>query len=162
MSEDIKLRLGAPEDAERCGRICYNAFKTISEAHGFPPDFAAPGVAIGVLRSLLANPKFYSVIAEVDGQIVGSNFLDERNRIAGVGPITVDPNALQQPRLTFRQNLHDFLDGVPIARGGRHTEELLEFAKVADRLHLPAIQTENESALDRNHFEQPVVVRRQT
>ncbi len=91
MSENIQLRSGTPADAEICGRICYNAFKTISEAHGFPPDFPTPEVAIGVLRSMLANPKFYSVIAEVDGRIVGSNFLDERNTIAGVGPITVDP-----------------------------------------------------------------------
>src|SRR6201984_1053281 len=91
MSENIKLRSGTPADAEICGRSCYNAFKTISEAHGFVPDFPAPEVAIGVLGSLLANPKFYSVIAEIDGRIVGSNFLDERNSIAGVGPITVDP-----------------------------------------------------------------------
>jgi GNAT superfamily N-acetyltransferase len=42
---------------------------------------------------MLTNPRFYSVVAEVDGRIVGSNFLDERNAIAGVGPITVDPTA---------------------------------------------------------------------
>ena len=88
---EVKVRLGTPNDAEICGRICYNAFKTISEAHGFVPDFASPEVAIDVLTRLLANPKFYSVVAEVDGHIVGSNFLDERNAIAGVGPITVDP-----------------------------------------------------------------------
>src|SRR6266404_7685822 len=88
---NIKLRSGTPADAEICGRICYNAFKTISEAHGFPPDFPASEVAIGVLTSMLGNPNFYSVVAEIDGRIVGSNILDERNKIAGVGPITVDP-----------------------------------------------------------------------
>src|SRR5215470_9379453 len=88
---ELKIRLGAPADAEICGRICYHAFKTISEAHGFAPDFPAPEVAIDVLKQLLANPKFYSVVAEVDGRIVGSNFLDERNPVGGVGPITVDP-----------------------------------------------------------------------
>jgi hypothetical protein len=31
------------------------------------------------------------VVAEVDGRIAGSNFLDERDPIRGVGPITVDP-----------------------------------------------------------------------
>ena len=40
---------------------------------------------------LLSHPNFYSVVAERDGKIVGSNFLDERGPIAGVGPITVDP-----------------------------------------------------------------------
>src|SRR5215471_931698 len=88
---NIKLREGTPADSEICGRICYDAFKTISEAHGFAPDFPSPEAAIEVLTRLLANPNFYSVVAEIDGRIVGSNFLDERNRIAGVGPITVDP-----------------------------------------------------------------------
>jgi hypothetical protein len=40
---------------------------------------------------LLSHPNFHSVVAERDGKIVGSNFLDERGPIAGVGPITVDP-----------------------------------------------------------------------
>src|ERR1044071_4572354 len=98
---DISIREGTPEDAEICGRICYNAFKTISEAHGFAPDFPAPEVAIDVLTRMLANPSFYSVVAEIDGRIVGSNFLDERNIIAGLGPITVDPTA--QDRAVGRQ-----------------------------------------------------------
>jgi hypothetical protein len=42
---------------------------------------------------LFSHPRFYNVVAEVDGQIVGSNCLDERNPIAGVGPITVVPDA---------------------------------------------------------------------
>src|SRR6266699_3506706 len=71
---EIKLRSGTPADAKICGTICYKAFKTISEAHGFAPDFPAPEVAIDVLRRMLANPKFYSVVAEIDGRIVGSNF----------------------------------------------------------------------------------------
>ena len=33
----------------------------------------------------------WGVVAEIDGQIVGSNFLDERSPIRGVGPITVAP-----------------------------------------------------------------------
>jgi Acetyltransferase (GNAT) domain len=41
---------------------------------------------------LLMHPYFFSVVAEVDGKIVGSNFLDERSAIAGVGPITVEPS----------------------------------------------------------------------
>ena len=40
---------------------------------------------------MLKDPEFHSVVAEIDGRIVGSNFLDERNTIAGIGPITVDP-----------------------------------------------------------------------
>jgi len=31
-------------------------------------------------------------VAELDGRIVGSNCLDERSAIAGLGPLTVDPS----------------------------------------------------------------------
>jgi hypothetical protein len=40
---------------------------------------------------MVAHPGFYVVVAEQDGSIVGSNALDERSAIAGIGPITVDP-----------------------------------------------------------------------
>jgi hypothetical protein len=40
----------------------------------------------------LTHPKIYSVVAELDGRAVGSNFVDERSAIAGIGPITVDPS----------------------------------------------------------------------
>jgi Acetyltransferase (GNAT) family len=44
-----------------------------------------------VAGMMLGHPGFYSLVAEVDGQVVGSNFLDERSPIVGVGPITVAP-----------------------------------------------------------------------
>ncbi len=40
---------------------------------------------------MFAHPGFYCVVAESGGQILGSNCLDERSAIAGVGPITIDP-----------------------------------------------------------------------
>jgi len=44
-----------------------------------------------VVSGLIAHPGFFSVAAEHDGRIVGSNFLDERSAIFGVGPITSTP-----------------------------------------------------------------------
>jgi predicted N-acetyltransferase YhbS len=89
---NVKLRAGSTADAQACSEICYSAFKTISEQHGFPPDFAAPEVAQGTMSMLFSHPDVYSVVAEVAGQIVGSNFLWEESAIAGVGPITVSPH----------------------------------------------------------------------
>ena len=40
---------------------------------------------------LFSRSDIYSVVAELDGRVVGSNFLWENAVIAGVGPITVDP-----------------------------------------------------------------------
>lgn len=145
---ELKVRSGTPADGEICGRICYNAFKTISEAHGFVPDFPAPEVAIDVLTRMLTNPKFYSVVAEIDGRIVGSNFLDERNSIAGVGPITVDPTV--QNRAIGRRLMDavheraaekDFA-GVRLIQSGFHTRSLSLYAKLGYdvREHLACMQ----------------------
>ncbi|HLK11489.1 MAG TPA: GNAT family N-acetyltransferase [Candidatus Binatia bacterium] len=87
----ITLRPGRPEDADECGRICHEAFRTINAEHGFPPDFPSPEAAAGLLATMLSHPGFHAVVAEADGRIVGSNVLDERSAIAGVGPITVHP-----------------------------------------------------------------------
>jgi predicted N-acetyltransferase YhbS len=88
---NIILRTGKPEDARACGDICYRAFKTIAEEHHFPPDFPDTESAIGIMNYALSGAGVYSVVAEGDGQIVGSNFLWENPLIGGVGPITVDP-----------------------------------------------------------------------
>jgi predicted N-acetyltransferase YhbS len=88
---NISLRVGRPEDAETCGPICYEAFKSIADRHNFPHDFPNPDVAVELLSQLFSRSDIYSVVAEVDGKVVGSNFLWESAIIAGVGPITVDP-----------------------------------------------------------------------
>src|SRR5688500_7333514 len=88
---DVVLRPGTPDDADRCGLICYEAFKNISEQHNFPQDFQTPEMAVGLLSMLLSRNDIYSVVAEIDGKIAGSNFMWEQNLIAGIGPITVDP-----------------------------------------------------------------------
>lgn len=87
----VVLRPGTPTDAAVCGRICYEAFKAINDTHHFPPDFPSPEVATAVLGKMLSRSGIYAVVAEADGKIAGSNFLDERGPISGVGPITVDP-----------------------------------------------------------------------
>lgn len=92
------LRRGEPDDAAAAGAICYAAFNAIASAHNFPPDFPSSEVAIELTTGLLAHPRVYSVVAERDGITVGSNFLWERDAIAGVGPITVDP-AVQDGRI---------------------------------------------------------------
>jgi GNAT superfamily N-acetyltransferase len=87
----IAVRKARPEDAPICGRICYEAFTKISTEHAFPPDFPSVEVATGILAMMFSHPGFYCVVAESHGQILGSNCLDERCTIAGVGPITIDP-----------------------------------------------------------------------
>ncbi|HEX4181271.1 MAG TPA: GNAT family N-acetyltransferase [Caulobacteraceae bacterium] len=88
----LSLRRGVPSDAAVAGDICYRAFKAIADAHNFTPDFPSAQSGIGAIATLIAHPGAFDLVAELDGRIVGSNFLDERNPISGVGPITVDPD----------------------------------------------------------------------
>jgi predicted N-acetyltransferase YhbS len=47
--------------------------------------------AAGMMGAWIPHPSIWGVVAERDGRIVGSNFLDERDPIRGVSPISVDP-----------------------------------------------------------------------
>ena len=89
----MTVRRAKPEDAAACGQICFEAFHKISTDHNFPPDVPEPARGVGLMTSMFSHPGFYCVVAEADGRIVGSNCLDERDAIAGVGPITIDPKA---------------------------------------------------------------------
>jgi GNAT superfamily N-acetyltransferase len=97
MEHTLKLRRGVIGDAKDVGKIIFDAFSGIANKHGFPRDFPTMDIGIDVASSFLSNPGFYSVVAEAtegnSNKVIGSNFLDERsNMVAGVGPITVDPN----------------------------------------------------------------------
>jgi GNAT superfamily N-acetyltransferase len=87
----LNLRDARVEDAEACGRICYDAFTAINAEHNFPPDFPNVGLATFVLRGMIEHPRCHVVVAERDGAIAGSCGIDERDEVGGIGPITVDP-----------------------------------------------------------------------
>ena len=93
MSSSVNIRRATAADADVCGQICFDAFTKINKDHNFPPDFPSPDVARGVLGMMFSHPGFYCVVAESGGQIAGSNCMDERSPIAGIGPITVNPSA---------------------------------------------------------------------
>ena len=92
LASAVTLRRATPEDANICGRICYEAFAAISSQHNFAPELPAPEAGVGVLGMLFSHPGFYCVVAESEGRIVGSNCLDERSAIPGIGPVTVAPD----------------------------------------------------------------------
>jgi predicted N-acetyltransferase YhbS len=89
----ITIRPATPADAKEVGRILFDAFGCIANAHRFPLDFPVPEAAAGLAEMVVNHPGYFGVVAERDGKVVGSNFLDERDAVAAVGPITVDPAA---------------------------------------------------------------------
>ena len=89
----INFRPARQGDAPECGRIIFEAFKSLADQHGFPPDFPSVDAATGLVSMLMATPSFHDVLAEEDNRVVGVNFVDLRSRIGGVGPIAVAPEA---------------------------------------------------------------------
>ena len=87
------IRDAVPSDAESCGGIMHEAFGGLAKRHGFPSDFPSIDAAVGLARALIDNDRVFGVVAEVDGRVIGSNFLSESDPVRGVGPITVDPKA---------------------------------------------------------------------
>ena len=91
---------------------------------------------MGYSLACLPTLASYSVVAEFDGAIVGSNFLDERSTVAGLGPITVDPAV--QNRAVGRQLMQHALErvkqrrfpGVRLLQTTYHNRSLSLYAKL--------------------------------
>ena len=85
------IRLVVAEDAVACGRIIYDAFNGIADAHGFPQDFPSIDIPTQFAATFIAHRSIFGVVAEEDGRVVGTGFVTERDAIRAVGPIAVDP-----------------------------------------------------------------------
>jgi len=135
-TQAIVIRRALPADAEVCGRICFEAFRALATQHNFPPDFSSSEGPAAVIRTMFSHPSFFCVVAEQDGKIVGSNCLDERSTVAGVGPITVDPRV--QNKTTGRQLMQAVMDraaerkfaGVRLVQAAYHNRSLSLYAKL--------------------------------
>jgi GNAT superfamily N-acetyltransferase len=92
-TQDVTLREAKPGDVEALAQIVFDAFGSIHDHHRFQRDFPTIDAAMGMMSAWIPHPQVWGVVAEADGRIVGSNFLDERDSILGVGPITIAPDA---------------------------------------------------------------------
>src|SRR5918911_1595912 len=135
----IIIRRAVPPDAAVCGPILYKAFQTLADYHRFPPDFPSEEVATNVASMLIEHPKFWGVIAEDNSRILGSNFVDFRSPIAGIGPISVDPEA--QNRGVGRQLMQAVMDeavarncaGIRLVQVAYHNRSLCLYTKLGFR-----------------------------
>jgi GNAT superfamily N-acetyltransferase len=143
LRQEVVVRRARPEDAPFCGQICYDAFSVLSQRHGFPCDFPGPEAATGALSMMFTHPGFYCVVAETGARVAGSNCLDERSIIAGVGPNTVDPSS--QDRGTGRKLMQAVLDrahdrgaaGVRLVQAAFHNRSLSLYASLGFDIREP-------------------------
>ena len=132
-------------DVPAAGRICYEAFAAIANEHNFPPDFPDVDVATGLVGRLITHPGVYGVVAELDGAIIGSNFVDERSAIVGLGPITVDPSAQNRgagaalmTHMIERAERNNTA-GLRLIQAGYHRRSLCLYAKLGFTVREPVV-----------------------
>jgi GNAT superfamily N-acetyltransferase len=137
-TEGIVLREPTGEDAAACAEIVFNAFGGIHDHHRFPRDFPTLEAAAALIGAWIPHPRVWGVVAELDGRVVGSNFLDERDPIRGVGPITIDPEA--QNAGVGRKLMDAVLErgrdarGIRLVQDGFHMRSLSLYASLGFRV----------------------------
>jgi GNAT superfamily N-acetyltransferase len=138
-----RIRRATREDADVCGEICYRAFCAIADQHNFPHEFPSLEAALGMVTGMISNPGFYGIVAEVNGRINGSNFLDERASITGIGPISVDPDVQNSGAgRAMMQHLLDRvasnrLPGVRLVQAAYHNRSFSLYAKLGFEIREP-------------------------
>jgi GNAT superfamily N-acetyltransferase len=145
------LRPGTPDDAGACGAISYEAFRVIAEAHGFPPDIPSAVIGVAIFTERLAHPGYHVMVAELEGRVVGSNVLDERSAIAGVGPITVDP-AVQNRAIgrqlmeaAVRRTAERGAPGLRLVQAAYHGRSLSLYTKLGFEVREPLVTLQGSS-----------------
>jgi GNAT superfamily N-acetyltransferase len=91
LTRKIVVRPGTSNDMAVCIPIYYEAFSRIDAQHNFPAEIPNQKWGKNILDYLFTSGLHF-LVAEMDGRIVGGNFIDERSQIAGVGPIFVSPD----------------------------------------------------------------------
>ena len=148
---NVTLRPAIPADASFCGRICYDAFRSVSETHNAPSDWPSAEIATSAMEAVLAHSGFYGVVAEKSGQVVGSCFLDERSSVVGLGPITVDPahQADSVGRRLMEHSLHRIdqqgKEGVRLVQAAYNSQSLSLYAKLGFELREPLVNIQGAS-----------------
>ena len=146
----LVIRPIGPADAERAGQICHQAFAGIAGQHNFPSDFPDPRQAIDLMVRLAVHPGVYGIVAERDGVVVGSNFIDERGAIIGLGPITVEPGAQNRGIGTalmthmIERAARNRAPGLRLLQSGYHARSLCLYTKLGFAAREPVVNLDGQ------------------
>lgn len=92
----ITIRRLQADDVPEAARVCYEAFTTFNASVSLPPDFPPLEVA-NIPEALLSQGLLEGfegfVAVNEQGAIVGSNLVELRDEVAGIGPISVSTEA---------------------------------------------------------------------
>ncbi len=125
----VHIRLAIPADVEVCGRIIFESFKEVSEQHNSPCDFPSPRTTTQLASLFIRDSSVFSIVAEINGSVVGCNFLHESHPIRSIGPTSVAPDF--QSRGIGRQLMEKVLDRAKGSTGIRLIQETLNIVSIS-------------------------------
>jgi predicted N-acetyltransferase YhbS len=137
----VRVRPASETDSEDCARIFYDAFESIANAHNLPVEPPSREFSLFKVSEMLAHDGFASFVAEREGEVVGSAFVDERAAIAGIGPVMVAPSAQDDGvgRALMESALEHARDraGVRLVQTAYHYRSLALYAKLGFAVREP-------------------------
>jgi GNAT superfamily N-acetyltransferase len=89
----IQITRALPEHVSAVAKIMYEAFDDVARCHGFTSEIYSPEMAAMAAGAFVSRPDMWGVVAIDDetGQVIGHNFVQLSDAVAGVGPICVAP-----------------------------------------------------------------------
>jgi predicted N-acetyltransferase YhbS len=133
---DVLVRDATADDGDACGRIFYEAFESIAGRHNFPIEAPSREFTQFMVSEWLSHPGYARLVAERDGEVVGSAIVDERGSIAGIGPVSVDPAAQDHGigralmEAALRRERERDVAGIRLVQTAYHYRSLALYAKL--------------------------------
>jgi L-amino acid N-acyltransferase YncA len=139
----VAVREATMDHADELGRIFYDAFESIAAAHNLPVEPSSREFTRFKVGEMLASDGFAGLVAEREGEVLGSAFVDERAAIAGIGPVTVDPaeqdggvgRALMEAAV--RRERQRGVAGIRLVQSAYHYRSLALYAKLGFTVREP-------------------------
>jgi GNAT superfamily N-acetyltransferase len=116
-------------DVDAGARILFEAFDELYDYHRFPGGYPNKEFCAELLSGLLANGSIWGAAARSGDLMVGSAFLDERDPIRGIGPVSVDPGT--QAHGVGRRLMQALLERAAEAPGTRLLQDSFNRASLA-------------------------------
>ena len=146
VDQTIVIRPIRPDDAERCGRIAFEAHRDVAARHNFPSEQHSVEFSIGLIKAKLADSNARGVLAECAGDIVGSAFINTfpPAPVAAVGPLTVHPSASAgvgrrlMTELLDQTAAHEF-ESIRLVQSPSHLQSLALYAKLGFVVREPLV-----------------------
>jgi GNAT superfamily N-acetyltransferase len=89
----LVLRRLHSADLPQVGEVLYRSFNEVFARHGYPPPILSATAGESLVVAYHEYDPGSGLLAVQNGRIVGSAFYHRRGDRAGVGPVTVDPEA---------------------------------------------------------------------